>query len=32
MGAFSFAGFDPGNGDLGVAVQSRFLAVGAVVP
>jgi len=24
--------YDPGNGDLGVAVASRYLAVGAVVP
>jgi uncharacterized Ntn-hydrolase superfamily protein len=29
---FSIAAFDPQNGDLGVAVASRFLAVGAVVP
>lgn len=29
---FSIVGFDPGNGDLGVAVASKFLAVGAVVP
>jgi uncharacterized Ntn-hydrolase superfamily protein len=29
---FSIAALDPGNGDLGVAVQSRFFGVGAVVP
>lgn len=29
---FSIVAYDPGNGDLGVAVQSKFLAVGAVVP
>src|SRR5215510_9648217 len=29
---FSIVGRDPANGDLGVAVQSKFLAVGAVVP
>ncbi|HEY7477222.1 MAG TPA: DUF1028 domain-containing protein [Actinomycetota bacterium] len=29
---FSIAGFDPANGDLGVAVASRFPCVGAVVP
>ena len=29
---FSIVAFDPGNGDLGVAVASRFLCVGAVVP
>jgi uncharacterized Ntn-hydrolase superfamily protein len=29
---FSIAARDPENGDLGVAVQSKFLAVGAVVP
>ena len=29
---FSIAGFDPATGDLGIAVQSKFLAVGAVVP
>lgn len=32
VATFSIAGFDPANGDLGVAVASRFLAVGAVVP
>jgi uncharacterized Ntn-hydrolase superfamily protein len=29
---FSIVGFDPATGDLGVAVASKFLAVGAVVP
>jgi uncharacterized Ntn-hydrolase superfamily protein len=29
---FSIVGRDPQTGDLGIAVQSRFLAVGAVVP
>jgi len=29
---FSIVAFDKDNGDLGVAVQSKFLAVGAVVP
>jgi len=29
---FSIVGYDPRNGDLGVAVASKFLAVGAVVP
>jgi uncharacterized Ntn-hydrolase superfamily protein len=29
---FSIVAYDPENGDLGVAVQSKFLAVGAVVP
>jgi len=29
---FSIVGFDPETGDLGVAVQSKFIAVGAVVP
>jgi uncharacterized Ntn-hydrolase superfamily protein len=29
---FSIVGFDPRTGDLGIAVQSKFLAVGAVVP
>ena len=29
---FSIVGFDPANGDLGIAVASRFIAVGAVVP
>ena len=29
---FSIVAFDPANGDLGVAVQSKFFAVGTVVP
>jgi uncharacterized Ntn-hydrolase superfamily protein len=29
---FSIVAFDPANGDLAIAVASRFLAVGAVVP
>jgi uncharacterized Ntn-hydrolase superfamily protein len=29
---FSIVGHDPNTGDLGIAVQSKFLAVGAVVP
>lgn len=29
---FSIVAFDQDTGDLGVAVQSKFLAVGAVVP
>lgn len=29
---FSIVGYDPNNGDLGVAVQSKFPAVGSVVP
>ena len=29
---FSIVGFDPSNGDLGVAVASKFPCVGAVVP
>ncbi|MCA1726505.1 MAG: DUF1028 domain-containing protein, partial [Actinobacteria bacterium] len=29
---FSIVGFDPANGDLGVAVASKFPAVGVVVP
>src|SRR5258708_34764471 len=29
---FSICAFDPETGELGVAVQSKFLAVGAVVP
>ncbi len=31
-GTFSIVAFDPKTGDLGVAVASKFLAVGAVVP
>jgi uncharacterized Ntn-hydrolase superfamily protein len=29
---FSIVGFDPETDSLGVAVQSKFLAVGSVVP
>jgi len=32
IATFSIVAYDPANGDLGVAVQSKFLAVGAVVP
>lgn len=32
VATFSIVAHDPRTGDLGVAVQSRFLAVGAVVP
>jgi len=32
VATFSIVAFDPANGDLGVAVQSRFLGVGSVVP
>lgn len=32
VSTFSIVGIDPANGDLGVAVASRYLAVGAVVP
>ncbi len=32
LSTFSIAARDPGNGDLGVAVQSKFPAVGAIVP
>jgi uncharacterized Ntn-hydrolase superfamily protein len=32
IATFSIVGYDPETGDLGVAVQSRFFAVGAVVP
>jgi uncharacterized Ntn-hydrolase superfamily protein len=32
VATFSIVARDPDNGDLGVAVQSKFLAVGAVVP
>ncbi|MEO0249829.1 MAG: DUF1028 domain-containing protein [candidate division WOR-3 bacterium] len=31
-GTFSIVAFDPTTGDLGVAVASKFLAVGSVVP
>lgn len=29
---FSIVGYDPNNGDYGVAVQSKFLCVGSIVP
>jgi len=32
VATFSIVGYDPATGDLGVAVESRFFAVGAVVP
>lgn len=32
LSTFSLVAFDPTNGDLGVVVASKFLAVGAVVP
>jgi len=32
VATFSIVAFDPDTGDLGIAVQSRFFAVGAVVP
>lgn len=32
VATFSIVAFDPATGSLGVAVQSKFLAVGAVVP
>ncbi len=32
VATFSIVAFDPKTGDLGVAVQSRFLGVGSVVP
>ena len=32
VSTFSIVGFDPETGDLGVAVQSKFFAVGRVVP
>jgi uncharacterized Ntn-hydrolase superfamily protein len=32
LSTFSIVARDPVNGDLGVAVQSKFIAVGAVVP
>jgi uncharacterized Ntn-hydrolase superfamily protein len=32
VATFSCVGFDPETGDLGVVVQSKFFAVGAVVP
>src|SRR5258707_12127052 len=32
VGTYSIIAWDSSTGDLGVAVQSKFLAVGAVVP
>lgn len=32
VATFSIVGFDPNTGELGVATQSKFLGVGAVVP
>jgi uncharacterized Ntn-hydrolase superfamily protein len=32
QGTFSIVALDPENGDVGVAVQSKYFAVGAVVP
>lgn len=32
VATFSIVAYDPGTGDLGVAVQSKFFAVGSVVP
>ena len=32
VATFSIVGFDPETGELGIAVQSKFLGVGAVVP
>lgn len=32
ISTFSIVGYDPTNDDLGIAVQSKFFAVGAVVP
>jgi len=32
IATFSIVGYDPTTGELGVAVQSKFFAVGAVVP
>ena len=32
VATFSIVGFDPATGDLGIAVESRFFAVGSVVP
>lgn len=32
VATFSIVGFDPNTGELGIAVQSKFLGVGAVVP
>jgi len=32
LSTFSLVAYDPANGDLGIAVASKFLSVGAVVP
>ncbi len=32
LSTFSIVAFDPATGDLGIAVESKFLSVGAVVP
>ncbi|OAO85454.1 hypothetical protein TGS27_0769 [Geobacillus stearothermophilus] len=32
VATFSIVAFDPATGELGIAVQSKFLGVGAVVP
>src|SRR5450755_1838254 len=32
VNTFSIVGFDPANGDCGVAVASKYFSVGAVVP
>jgi uncharacterized Ntn-hydrolase superfamily protein len=32
IGTFSIVARDPSTGELGIAVQSKFLAVGMVVP
>jgi hypothetical protein len=32
VATFSIVAYDPANGDMGVAVQSRYFAVGSVVP
>ena len=32
VATFSIVAFDPDTGSLGVAVQSKFLAVGSIVP
>jgi uncharacterized Ntn-hydrolase superfamily protein len=32
VATFSIVGYDPETGDLGIAVQSKFFAVGSVVP
>ncbi len=32
VATFSIVGFDPNTKELGIAVQSKFIAVGAVVP